>query len=373
MNQLSKIIPLTVLGLGMVFCLTAKSEAQSINPGNLIQGNFSTVYYYGADGNRYIFPDEATYFTWYDDFAEVKKIDNTTLGSIPLAGNVTYRPGTRMLKLINDPKTYVVEHGGTLRWLKTEIVAKSLYGDSWSTYVDDIPDAFFPYYNLGEPIEEPGDHDRGEQQSFAENINIDLGLETGKYNVPQAPVLAEPGDSVGSGNPFTVSWSEIAFASYYKVEEDTDINFSHPTTAYLGSGTSFSDSISSSEAIIYYYRVKAVNAAGSSNWSETKNIAVAVTVLPSRPELIDPGTSFTSGTAFNTAWISSTDGIIFEFERDTSTAFNEAVRIYSGPRTAVAQTLTVEEDTTYYFRVRARSNSGYSDWSSIKDILILAE
>jgi len=110
------------------------------------------VYYCGADGKRYVFPNDKTYFSWYDDFSEVKVIEESLLPSIPIGGNVTYRPGVRMVKIQTDPKVYAVDRNGTLRWIVSDEVAEELYGSNWNKQIDDISDAFFVNYNIGPSI-----------------------------------------------------------------------------------------------------------------------------------------------------------------------------------------------------------------------------
>ncbi|HEU0050545.1 MAG TPA: hypothetical protein VFQ60_00625, partial [Patescibacteria group bacterium] len=51
------------------------ASASSFSAGDLIKkANLSSVYFYAADGSRYVFPDEKTYFSWYKDFSTVKTI-----------------------------------------------------------------------------------------------------------------------------------------------------------------------------------------------------------------------------------------------------------------------------------------------------------
>jgi len=112
----------------------------------------SAVYYCGADGKRYGFPNDKVYFTWYPDFKGVTTVTAAQLASVPLGGNVTYRPGVRMLKTESLPNVYAVEHGGVLRWIKSPDVAAALYGAGWSKSVDDISDAFFVNYTISDPV-----------------------------------------------------------------------------------------------------------------------------------------------------------------------------------------------------------------------------
>ncbi|MBI4281138.1 hypothetical protein HY628_02995 [Candidatus Uhrbacteria bacterium] len=133
----------------------------SLSGGDLIKlpddGNPATVvdtavYYFGADGLRYVFPNSKTYFTWYSDFRGVKVVHAEQLGSIGIGGNVTYRPGSRMIKIDSDPKVYLIDHWGTKRWLASEAAAIALYGNDWNKKVDDVPDSFFSNYREGAPV-----------------------------------------------------------------------------------------------------------------------------------------------------------------------------------------------------------------------------
>lgn len=113
----------------------------------------SAVYYCGKDGKRYAFPNQRVHDSWYTDFGGVVALTDAQLAAVPLGGNVTYRPGVRLVKITTDPKTYAVDAHGVLRWVTSEAVAEALYGTAWNTLVDDIPDAFFTNYTIGEPIE----------------------------------------------------------------------------------------------------------------------------------------------------------------------------------------------------------------------------
>lgn len=122
-------------------------------PGQLIKmsGN-AAVYYLGNDNKRYVFPNSTTYFTWYKDFSGVVTVSASELQSYMIGGNVTMRAGTKLAKITTDPKVYAVEPGGKLRWVQTEAIAKTLWGDNWAKMVVDVPDAFFVNYTVGSSI-----------------------------------------------------------------------------------------------------------------------------------------------------------------------------------------------------------------------------
>ena len=133
--------------------LNIQDPSTLCNSGALVKtANLDAVYYCGADGKRYVFPSAQTYLSWYDNFSKVETITELQLSNLPIGGNVTYRPGKRMIKIQTDPKTYVVDKGGVLRWVTTPEIAESMYGNKWSEFIDDISPAFFVNYKIGEPI-----------------------------------------------------------------------------------------------------------------------------------------------------------------------------------------------------------------------------
>jgi hypothetical protein len=150
-------LTLAVVGLTVLWTVAAglaplAANAQvSLSANSLIRGtSFSTVYYYGADGMRYTFPNEKTYMTWYSDFSNVVTISDAQLASIALGGNVVYRPGSYWVKIQSDPKVYAVSADGALHWIESEAVASALYGGSgWNTFIHDVPDTFFADYTVG--------------------------------------------------------------------------------------------------------------------------------------------------------------------------------------------------------------------------------
>lgn len=112
----------------------------------------SSVYYCGADGKRYVFPNAKTYATWYADFSQVQTISLDEMGKIMLGGNVTYRPGVKLVKIQTDPHVYAVDLNGTLRLMITPEIAEKYYGTNWNKNVEDIPDSFFTNYKIGDSI-----------------------------------------------------------------------------------------------------------------------------------------------------------------------------------------------------------------------------
>lgn len=129
------------------------------------------LYYYASDGKRYVFPNAKTYHSWFADFFNITQVDDEALADIPLAGNVRYRPGVIMVKIKTNPKVYAVSQNGTLRWIKTEELARKFYGENWHLLIDDVPDVFFINYNIGSDIESESDFDPDEEAEDTPTIN----------------------------------------------------------------------------------------------------------------------------------------------------------------------------------------------------------
>lgn len=139
---------LVVIGQG---CVIPDMTSESPDTG-LVKASGPAVYYRSGDGTRYVFPNEKVYFSWYPDFSNIRAVSDEELADMPIGGTVTYKPGTRLVKITTDPKVYAVGAGGLLRWVTSESLAKALYGSAWAKNVHDIPDAFFADYRTGNPI-----------------------------------------------------------------------------------------------------------------------------------------------------------------------------------------------------------------------------
>lgn len=175
-----KNIILLILGLIVAFPISAQEIG-------LIKGSGDAVYYKSGNGKRYVFPNEKVYFSWYSDFSSVETISDSELALIPIGGNVTYKPGVRLLKITSVPVTYAVE-GLNLRPITSESVAASLYGLEWSKLVDDLPEAFFVNYGVGLPINSSADY-------VPSNSNIETLLNKEPVVLltePVKPMFTEP-------------------------------------------------------------------------------------------------------------------------------------------------------------------------------------
>lgn len=141
---------LSSVGLG-AFAVPSMASAATLMNGDLIKASGPAVYYY-SNGRRFVFPNEATYRSWFADFSGVRTITDSELAAIMIGGNVTMRPGTSLVKITTDPRVYAVTRGGVLHWVESEQIAIALYGSNWARRVVDVPDQLFVNYSIGSSV-----------------------------------------------------------------------------------------------------------------------------------------------------------------------------------------------------------------------------
>lgn len=185
-----------LLMVGMVVGVVgAPRPTKAVSVNTLIKGSGPTLYWYATDGKRYVFPNIQTFYSWFssDDFRRVQTISDSELGSITIGGNVTYRPGYRLVKITTDPKVYAVARYGTLRWVTSETIAEQLYGSGWRWRVDDIPDMFFTNYTVGSPIYSSSDYSVSNEYNGvstpSDNVRSGLPTPPPPPTPPTPPVL----------------------------------------------------------------------------------------------------------------------------------------------------------------------------------------
>lgn len=177
MKNMRKSFLALVMAIGAIAPL--RTHASPPQTDILIKASGQSVYYYANNGKRYVFPNEKTYFSWFIDFYGIITVSDAELAAIQLGGNVTYRPGIRMIKIQSDPKVYAVDGGAKLRWVTTEALAVDLYGQNWNTAIDDVSDALFVNYAVSEPITTIDGFLPLKAAQAAETIDADKGINPG--------------------------------------------------------------------------------------------------------------------------------------------------------------------------------------------------
>ncbi|GEM_PF-6770318 len=130
-----------------------------LRPGDIFKtSDLSTVYLLDANGLRHPFPNLSIFRTYFNDFDALKTVAVEDVAAYPLGAPVMPKPGTVLVKIQSDPKTYAVfppqgeDLRPVLRWIPTEGDATALYGPAWADYVIDIEPTFFARFAFGEPL-----------------------------------------------------------------------------------------------------------------------------------------------------------------------------------------------------------------------------
>lgn len=110
-----------------------------------------TIYVVTPDYKKHVFGNNDIYNSWGIDSTTIELVSNEFLNSIHFGKNMSYQPGT-LVKIETDPKTYLVNDNGVLRWIKNECVAEKIYGPSWNQIIKTIPITLFADYEFGDDI-----------------------------------------------------------------------------------------------------------------------------------------------------------------------------------------------------------------------------
>jgi hypothetical protein len=128
--------------------------------GDLIQQEGSaSVYYVGADGKRYVFPNQATFDSWYGSDATVTTVSSDELLGLELGGNVVARAGRLVQVVTNDTpwmvadaKVYALSNNGTIQHIDSADTAAALFGSDWETRIIPVPEQLFSNYTVGDQL-----------------------------------------------------------------------------------------------------------------------------------------------------------------------------------------------------------------------------
>ena len=170
---------------------------------------------------------------------------------------------------------------------------------------------------------------------------------------PAAPVV-KIGHSATSGKP-QLTWNAVSGATSYKVYRATS---QKGTYSLLGTVTATSYTNTGAKAgMTYYYKVKAVNSAGESAYSNiVSGQSKAVTPKPAAP-VVKIGHSASSGKPMLT-W-NAVDGAA-SYKVYRATAKNGAYSVINTTKALTYTNTGAALGTTYYYKVEALNASGKS-------------
>ena len=179
--------------------------------------------------------------------------------------------------------------------------------------------------------------------------------------VPAAPSGVTAAASAGS---ILVSWTppDGSIVATYEIEYGVSGSTVRETASVTGAETLFihTNSLGDTE---YQYRVRTVNAAGASGWTEP---ATAMRIVP--PGVPSGVTAAISGNDILVSWTAPTSGFIggYHLELRQRDRENWTRRTQEGRATSYTHG-SPEPGTTYQYRVRTFNAGGVSNWSRTAD------
>lgn len=239
-------------------------------------------------------------------------------------------------------------------------VPYSLFGDSRGNYNGKI----LPEGNYTLEAIPYSDTDLGGTKGNLLSISFTIGQ---KVIAPTAPTLTSPtNNSTGLPTNPKLSWSAVSNAETYAVEVSRNPDFS---TLVSNSKLLTTNEVSISglqEDVLYYWRVRATNPAGSSPYSTVWNFRTKKTVtLPAIPTLVSPtngakdlSTSITL--QWNAAVGAKTYGVQISKESNFASLFLDNAAVTS----TSLQVNNLQAGVTYFWRVRSTNEAGNSNYST---------
>lgn len=205
---------------------------------------------------------------------------------------------------------------------------------------------------------------------------VDAALAALSTNPSLSPPVASAASAISTAG-FTANWGSVTGATGYVLDVSTSSSFASFVTGYknLSVGTATSSTVKGLAAgTTYYYRVRAVNAAGTSPNSATVSVKTATATATLSKPMAKPATKITA-TSFTANWASVANAAAYTLQISTSSTFATGVEAtFSVYQTLPAGTTMsasisgLARGTTYYYRVKAANSTGASDFSNVVSV-----
>ena len=134
------------------------------------------VYYYGLEGSKHLFPTESVFKSWYGSFNVVVTVSKGTMATMRTGADVTYRPGTALVKFASSKTVYAVDVNQTLRPIMNEAAAKAIYGSRWNSYVVTVPASQRNDYTIGKKIYSSADYSKNQAHHAVKTIDANWSV-----------------------------------------------------------------------------------------------------------------------------------------------------------------------------------------------------
>ncbi len=190
---------------------------------------------------------------------------------------------------------------------------------------------------------------------------------------PDTPILTSPADGASDVELTpTLQWDELEAANSYDVQLSGSSNFE--TLITEESVTNGTLAIEGLDYLTeYFWRVRAVNDQGNSDWSATFSFTTVQIEAPAIPALSSPDDGAVKVAVNPTIeWNSAERASSYEFQVSSDSGFSSLDS--DGSITDTSKQLGgLSYNTQYFWRVRAVNEGGNSDWSSTRSFTTIIE
>ena len=189
----------------------------------------------------------------------------------------------------------------------------------------------------------------------------------GDYAIMPPPTAPSAPSGLGattiSSSQINLSWTDNSNnEDGFKIERKTGAGGTYAQIDTVGAGVTTYQNSGLTDATNYYYRVRAYNTGGDSEYSNEAN-ATTLPTAPSAPSGL--GATAVSSTQINLSWTDTSnneDG--FKIERKTGAGGTYAQIDTVGAGITTYQNTGLSASTEYYYRVRAYNTGGDSGYSN---------
>lgn len=185
---------------------------------------------------------------------------------------------------------------------------------------------------------------------------------------PSTPTaVSPPNGSSGLSTSVTLTWNGSAGATSYNLQVATDAGFANVVANDSGVGTTSQQVSGLVAGTTYYWRIEAVNSAGTSSWSGAWSFTTASSAPPpSVPTLSSPANGATNQpTTIVVSWNAASSAAHYWLQVATDQVFSNTIVGDSTITSTSEQVNNLVASTVYYWRVRALNGAGMSNWSSV--------
>jgi hypothetical protein len=184
--------------------------------------------------------------------------------------------------------------------------------------------------------------------------------------LPEPPTLASPSNgATGVSTAPTLTWNASGGATSYQLQVSTNSSFSTRVVNQSGiTGTSYGVT-GLSNSTLYYWRLNATNASGTSSYSTAWSFTTAGLASPPAPTLSSPSNGSTGvSTSPTLNWNASTGATSYRLQVSTSPNFTSTAVNQSGITGTSYDVTGLSNGTLYYWRVNATNDGGTSAYST---------